>query len=127
METQELKAQETIGKKLQGWAKDRNIQEQDVSRNGFCANITEELGEWLKAHDDDIQHEKIDSLADIVVFSMTEMIKMGFDPDLVLDETFKEIDSRTGEWSEDIQKWVKYKSPEARSKWVKADYLKCRL
>ncbi len=116
-----------IGEKLVLWSNERQISKQDVSRNGFCANITEEVGEWLQAHDDDIEHEKVDALADIVVFSMVEMIKMQYNPDLVLDETFKEIDSRTGEWSEDIQKWQKYKTPAARLKWVTADYNGCKL
>lgn len=42
-------------------------------------------------------------------------------------ETYKEIDSRTGEWNEEKQKWLKYKTPEAMAKWYKANYKSCLI
>lgn len=42
-------------------------------------------------------------------------------------ETIKEISSRTGHYDENIHKFVKDKSDEAKAKWYKADYEKCRL
>jgi len=115
-----------IGEKLIKWANER-FPGQKENRNGLVANVTEELGEWLQACDQDDAHEKIDSLADISVFVQVEMAKMGYHPDKVLEETYKEINSRTGAWSEKDQKWKKFKTPEAVAKWVKADYSKCKI
>lgn len=42
-------------------------------------------------------------------------------------ETIKEISSRTGHYDENIHKFVKDRSPEAVTKWYKADYSKCRI
>ncbi|MCZ6166047.1 hypothetical protein O6B98_08255 [Campylobacter ureolyticus] len=42
-------------------------------------------------------------------------------------ETIKEISSRTGHYDENIHKFVKNKSDEAKSKWYKADYDKCKI
>ena len=116
-----------IGEKLIYWAVERNIKSQPVSRNGLCANITEELGEWLNAFDENDEHEKVDALADIVVFAMVEMTKMRYHPDKVMIEAHKEINSRTGAWDENIQKWVKNKSPEAKKLWYKADFSDCKI
>lgn len=41
---------------------------------------------------------------------------------LCMDETIKEISSRTGSYDPAIGKWVKDKSPEAQAKWYKANY-----
>lgn len=51
----------------------------------------------------------------------------GFDFQIAMDETIKEISSRTGAYDESAKKWVKDTSPEAKSKWYKADYEKARI
>ncbi len=117
----------SLGSQLVSWSTEREIDKQNPDRNGYCANVTEELGEWLKAWDDDDEHEKIDALGDNIVFSGTEMIKMGYNPDKVLAEVFKELNSRTGAWSDEDQKWKKFKTEEAKSKWYKADFKGCKL
>ncbi|MDD3693986.1 MAG: hypothetical protein PHC89_01165 [Candidatus Pacebacteria bacterium] len=38
----------------------------------------------------------LDSFADIVVFAVGTMVKLGYDPAKVMEEVFKEIDSRKG-------------------------------
>jgi hypothetical protein len=170
-----------IGKKLATWARERRISEQTSDRNGFCANIMEEMYEYQKGIDSGNEHEVVDSLADMIVFSEVEMLKFGLNPDevtssktdysdfksdmiiaigkwldetvpekveamadivaickheledggynpeKVLNETFKEIDSRTGEWNDEAKKWLKYKTPEAMALWYKADYSDCKL
>jgi len=40
--------------------------------------------------------DQLDALADIVVFAVGAMIKLKADPNCVMDETLKEIESRTG-------------------------------
>ena len=51
----------------------------------------------------------------------------GFDFQITMDETIKEISSRTGAYDEKAKKWVKDESDEARAKWYQADYEKARI
>ena len=51
----------------------------------------------------------------------------GFNFQIAMDETIKEISSRTGAYDEVSKKWVKDESDEARAKWYKADYEKARI
>ena len=51
----------------------------------------------------------------------------GFDFQIAMDETIKEISSRTGSYDENAKKWVKDESDEARAKWYKADYELARI
>ena len=51
----------------------------------------------------------------------------GFDFQIAMDETIKEISSRTGAYDENAKKWVKDESDEAKAKWYKADYEKARI
>ena len=51
----------------------------------------------------------------------------GFNFQIAMDETIKEISSRTGSYDEKAKKWVKDESDEARAKWHKANYEKARI
>ena len=51
----------------------------------------------------------------------------GFNFQIAMDETIKEISSRTGAYDENAKKWVKDESDETRAKWYKADYEKARI
>ena len=51
----------------------------------------------------------------------------GFNFQIAMDETIKEISSRTGTYDENAKKWVKDESDEARAKWYQADYEKARI
>ena len=51
----------------------------------------------------------------------------GFDFQIAMDETIKEISSRTGSYDEVSKKWIKDESDEAKAKWYKADYEKARI
>ena len=51
----------------------------------------------------------------------------GFNFQIAMDETIKEISSRTGSYDENAKKWVKDESDEAKAKWYKADYELARL
>jgi predicted HAD superfamily Cof-like phosphohydrolase len=42
------------------------------------------------------KEEIVDAFADIIVFSTGAIIKNGYDPEKVMDEVLKEIESRTG-------------------------------
>ena len=51
----------------------------------------------------------------------------GFNFQIAMDETIKEISSRTGSYDEASKKWVKHTSDEARAKWYQADYELARI
>ncbi|MDD7741850.1 MAG: hypothetical protein PUJ19_03740 [Campylobacteraceae bacterium] len=51
----------------------------------------------------------------------------GFNFEIAMLETIKEISSRTGAYDEKAKKWIKDSSDEARKKWYQADYEKARL
>ena len=51
----------------------------------------------------------------------------GYNFEIAMLETIKEISSRTGSYDEVSKKWVKDESDEARAKWHKADYELARI
>ena len=53
--------------------------------------------------------------------------KLGFDFQIAMDETIKEISSRTGAYDENAKKWVKDTSEAAKSKWYQANYELARI
>lgn len=69
---------------------------------------------------DVLEHEKVDAYCDIIVFAVGAIMKLGFDPELSLQEVAKEINSREG--SMVGGKFEKDLSPEAVAKHYKADY-----
>jgi len=67
----------------------------------------------------------VDACCDIKVFSTGTIRKAGYNPDKVMKEVQKEIDSRVG--SIINGKFTKDKSPEAQANWYKADFSKCKV
>ena len=53
--------------------------------------------------------------------------KLGFNFQIAMDETIKEISSRTGAYDENAKKWVKDESDEAKAKWYQANYELARI
>ena len=53
--------------------------------------------------------------------------KYGFNFEIAMLETIKEISSRTGSYNEATKKWEKDMSDEAQAKWYKADYELARI
>ena len=51
----------------------------------------------------------------------------GFDFQIAMLETIKEISSRTGAYDENAKKWVKDTSDEAKAKWYQANYELARI
>ena len=51
----------------------------------------------------------------------------GFNFEIAMRETIKEISSRTGSYDEKAKKWVKDTSDEARKKWYRANYELARI
>lgn len=56
-----------------------------------------------------------------------EMRVLHYNPYKCMLETIQEISSRTGHYDENIHKFIKDKSDEAKAKWYKADYESCKI
>ena len=89
--------------------------------------LQEELDELTSAFVINSEHETIDALADLIVLSANHIGQMGYDLDLVMKETLKEISSRVGAVNPSTGKWEKDKSPAAQSNWYTADYSTCKV
>lgn len=63
--------------------------------------------------------ESLESMIDIC---FTLSTAMGYNFKVAMDETIKEISSRTGSYDESANKWIKDTSDEAKAKWYKANY-----
>lgn len=98
--------------------------------------LNEELVEFEDGFDRADTHEMIDALADIIVIAAGEMVKLGFNPELCLKQTVKEITCREQDPEQAIA-WAAGKK-ELGEKWLKdpkqdpstiytADYSTCRL
>lgn len=58
-----------------------------------------------------------------LIFTCINTIEgLGFDYFKCMQETIKEISSRTGKYDDEAKKWIKDTSDEAKAKWYKADY-----
>ena len=97
--------------------------------------LNEELEEFEDGFDRADTHEMIDALADLIVIAAGEMVKLGFNPELCLKQTVKEITCREQDPEQAIA-WAAGKK-ELGEKWLKdpkqdpstiytADYSTCR-
>lgn len=131
---------------LYNWREERRLNRATLRHDLIYINILEEVLEGIapsmrkqdvrvvaslifrKYADEEVyEHDIIDSLFDIGIYSINGIREMGYEPELVYKEGFKEIDSRVGEWSDIEGKWVKDTSEYAKSKWYKADFKKCEI
>lgn len=65
-------------------------------------------------------------LCEIIARCIDSIDALGFDVNKAMDETVKQITSRSGKMNYNIGKWVKDKSPEAKAREYQADYESCR-
>lgn len=105
---------------LKEWREERGLQSTIGNIQG---NLCEELTEYLRANTVD---EQIDALCDIVVFSINAIEAKGYDAELCMKETLKEIHSRKGAMNKESGKWEKFKTDDAKALWYKADYSKAK-
>ena len=73
----------------------------------------------------EVEHEEVDALADIIVFSIGAIMKKGYYVEDVLYEASKEINSREGIMING--KFEKYIDPISKAKWYKADFTKAKM
>ena len=64
---------------------------------------------------------------DVLICCASVCEHYGYNFELAMLETIKEISSRTGSYNEATKKWEKDRSDEAQAKWYKADYEKARI
>lgn len=64
---------------------------------------------------------------DVLMCCASVCEQYGFNFEIAMLETIKEISSRTGSYDESTKKWIKDTSEQARAKWYKADYELARL
>jgi len=101
---------------LKEWREERGLQNKV---GNIEANIAEELTELLRAT---TVEDKIDALCDMIVFSVNAIEAMGYDAEIAMRETIKEISSRKGDFNPELNKWQKFKTPEAMALWYSANY-----
>ena len=94
----------------------RGISDYIRARTATNAAIT-----WLRP----TAHDSVDAYADIIVFCVGAIQKLGYDPEKVLAEVVKEITSRKGCISKG--KFEKYLDEKSQSEWYKADFKGCEL
>lgn len=98
------------------FCKDRKLPEQPFSMKAFKDNVSEEIEEARVAwEEEDDRAHTAEEITDIAVFCFDAVLKLGYDPELALQEVAKKINSRTGEFKDG--KFRKDKSPEAQAKW----------
>ncbi|HET8689368.1 MAG TPA: hypothetical protein VFM18_22385 [Methanosarcina sp.] len=121
----------TVLDKIVQWNKERNNNEFDGSNE--CNMLGEELDELILGYNRRSEHEMIDALCDIIVVATGAIHKLGYNPNIAMNETLKEISSRQQDpIQKDIWKkwgasgkWEKNKSQEP-STLYKADYEKAK-
>ena len=101
------------------WAKERGLLNIEWDKSAHASFIAEELSEFLRAKD---ANGEIDALCDIIVFATNAIKIKGYDPNIAMEETLKEINSRTGAFNPETGKWEKFKTPEAMALWYAANY-----
>ncbi len=135
--------------KIVDWQKERNLLQgrENVDLKNETSFIVEELIEMItplesekgreeakkvvqewekKGFFEETQSDEniIDAACDIIVYATGLIAKMGYNPSIAMEETIKEISSRTGRIIDG--KFVKCKTEECKKKWYKADFSKAK-
>ena len=108
----------TVFESLTQWREERGLQNKI---GNVAGNICEELTEYLRAS---TVEDEIDALCDMVVFAINAIEAKGYNAEICIDETLKEIHSRKGDFNPELNKWEKFRTPEAMGLWYSANYNK---
>ena len=100
------------------------------------AKLEEELQEFCDAFEVNDTEGMVDALQDIIVIAAGETVKLGYNPELCLKQTVKEISSRQQDpnqaatWANGQklpgEKWLKNRQQDPSTIYT-ADYSTCRL
>lgn len=118
-ESEDDTMEESILEKINKWAEERKLFNNEFNLNKQTSFLTEEITELLRANSDS---ERVDAFCDIIVFATNAIKHLGYNPDIAMEETLKEISSRTGEFNSVSGKWEKYTDDKAKSLWYQANY-----
>ena len=111
----------TIFDGLKEWREERGLQNKV---GNIAGNIAEELTELLRANS---VEDEVDALCDIIVFSINAIEAKGYNAEICMQEVIKEISSRNGDFNPELNKWEKFRTPEAMALWYSADFNKAKL
>lgn len=100
--------------------KKRNLYEFNVDTE--VTSLDEEI---IELQDAETEYDQVDAFADIIVFAVGALHKLGYNPEKVLAETLKEINSRQGSIDKTTGKWEKDKN-QSKDTLYKADYSQCK-
>ena len=92
-----------IFKRIVEWNQERRLLVPPVHMKE-ASFIAEELSEFLRSNNTD---DRIDAMADIIVFAVGYIAKLGLNPELVMDECLKHIESRKGYFDDAQGKFIK--------------------
>lgn len=111
-------------------ARDDSLVLSKVIRKGNLSKLIKYAKEQkLDQGEDEIKEldpeQVIDAAGDAIVFNVGTIRKMGYDPDLVMNEVLKVIESRKGSIIKG--KFTKDKSPEAQALWYNANFNICKV
>ena len=98
----------------------------EPKREFSIASIFVAIADFIRADNNGAPFNYYD-FALILKYCASVCEQYGFDFQIAMDETIKEISSRTGSYDEVSKKWVKDESDEAKAKWYKADYELARI
>ncbi|ANH51214.1 hypothetical protein PC5_00092 [Campylobacter phage PC5] len=93
-------------KKLEKWLKERHLDIKEYDHLTLLGYLHEEIDEGIKKRDS--EHESIDWRCDCIVFLINSLYQDGYNPKICMDECLKEIEERTGEYSESERKFKKH-------------------
>ena len=93
----------TILERIVNWNKERKIPK-NYNKEKEAGHIAEELSELLRAN---TYEEEVDAFADMIVYATGAIWKAGYNPEKIMEEVLKHIESRKGCWDSSIGKWVK--------------------
>ena len=98
----------------------------ETKREFSVADIFVAIADFIRADNNGAPFNYYD-FALILKYCASVSEHYGFNFEIAMLETIKEISSRTGTYDEKAKKWVKDESDEAKAKWYKADYEKARI
>ena len=98
----------------------------EPKREFSIASIFVAIADFIRADNNGAPFNYYD-FALILKYCASVCEQYGFDFQIAMDETIKEISSRTGSYDEVSKKWIKDESDEAKAKWYNANYELARI
>ena len=98
----------------------------EPKREFSVADIFVAIADFIRA-DSNVAPFNYYNFAFILKYCASVCEQYGYNFEIAMLETIKEISSRTGTYDENAKKWIKDTSEAAKAKWYKANYEKARI